>query len=89
MAYGDILSLGVTPDDARRALSEIGFTDVMISSSRSALSGGWKMKLLIVRAMLCQADILLLDEVRLCYIATTVFTCFVRTNFVSIAYQSS
>ena len=30
---------------------------------RNALSGGWKMKLAIIRAMLAKADILLLDEV--------------------------
>jgi len=29
------------------------------------LSGGWKMKLLIIRAMLSRADVLLLDEVDL------------------------
>ena len=28
------------------------------------MSGGWKMKVLILRAMLSRADILLLDEVR-------------------------
>ncbi|CAE7535721.1 elf1 [Symbiodinium microadriaticum] len=63
LRYPDVISVGVSMEAARVALTGIGFTDVMIASSRSMLSGGWKMKLLIVRAMLCKADILLLDEV--------------------------
>lgn len=39
------------------------FTEEMLSMPRSSLSGGWKMKLLIIRAMLSKPDILLLDEV--------------------------
>jgi elongation factor 3 len=49
-------------DEAIATLTEVGFTDEMLSSSRLTLSGGWKMKLLIVRAILSKADILLLDE---------------------------
>ena len=65
MAHPDIISVGVSVEAARAALSEIGFTETMISSNRAMLSGGWKMKLLIIRAMLCKADILLLDEVQI------------------------
>ena len=43
-------------------LRKLHFTDEMISGPRSALSGGWKMKLLIVRAILAKSDVLLLDE---------------------------
>jgi len=52
-------------EDAAAALTHIGFTENMLTSPRSMLSGGWKMKLLIIRAMLSRADVLLLDEVDL------------------------
>lgn len=51
-------------EEAIAALTNINFTEAMLSSPRSMLSGGWKMKLLIIRAMLSRADVLLLDEVR-------------------------
>ena len=41
-----------------------GLEDVwLLSISVSSLSGGWRMKLALARAMLQRADILLLDEV--------------------------
>ncbi len=43
-------------------LREVGFTDELLAKGVAALSGGWKMKLALVRAMLQKADILLLDE---------------------------
>jgi elongation factor 3 len=43
------------------ALSEVGFTDAMQDRLITELSGGWKMKLALARAMLLNADILLLD----------------------------
>ena len=45
-----------------KALKDISFTDTMLNSPRSNLSGGWKMKVLIIKAILSNADILLLDE---------------------------
>ena len=54
--------VNVTVDQARAALKAIHFTDVMLAGHRNDLSGGWKMKLAIVRAQLSQADVLLLDE---------------------------
>lgn len=45
-----------------KALSEVGFTHEMQAAPISSLSGGWKMKLALARAMLIKADILLLDE---------------------------
>jgi elongation factor 3 len=58
----DLKDVGVTREEARKALTDINFTEEMIESPRSALSGGWKMKVLIIRAMLSKADVLLLDE---------------------------
>lgn len=43
-------------------LKSVGFTDTMLGTAISSLSGGWKMKLSLVRAQLFGADILLLDE---------------------------
>ena len=63
MKRKDMSDANVTRKEAVDSLAAIGFTNVMLDSPRSALSGGWKMKLLIVRAMLCKADIILMDEV--------------------------
>jgi ATPase subunit of ABC transporter with duplicated ATPase domains len=52
----------ITRKDAATALRAVGFTKEMLSAPRSALSGGWKMKLLIVKAMLSKPNVLLLDE---------------------------
>jgi len=62
LACKALVGLNVTTEDIVKALSNIGFTDTMLTSPRSQLSGGWKMKLLIIRAMLSNADVLLLDE---------------------------
>ena len=58
----DLAGTGVTKDQILEALKKIKFTDEMIAGPRSGLSGGWMMKLIIVRAMLSKADILLMDE---------------------------
>ena len=47
----------------RDQLAEVGFDDVRQSDIVGGLSGGWKMKLELARAMLYNADLLLLDEV--------------------------
>lgn len=47
---------------AEHKLKEYGFTDMIMRMPIAALSGGWKMKLALARAMLMGADILLLDE---------------------------
>lgn len=62
LATPGLVALGVTEAEAREALTNIFFTEQMLTSPRSSLSGGWKMKLLIIRAMLMRADVLLLDE---------------------------
>jgi elongation factor 3 len=43
-------------------LASVGFDDERQAQSIGSLSGGWKMKLALARAMLFKADILLLDE---------------------------
>lgn len=53
---------GVTRNDVVEMLTSIGFTEHMQTSPITSLSGGWKMKLALARAMLRKADILLLDE---------------------------
>ena len=40
----------------------MGFTESMQAQPVASLSGGWKMKLALARAMLMKADIMLLDE---------------------------
>lgn len=47
----------------REQLLEVGFDDARQSEIVAGLSGGWKMKLELARAMLYNADLLLLDEV--------------------------
>ena len=47
----------------REQLLEVGFDDARQADVVGGLSGGWKMKLELARAMLYNADLLLLDEV--------------------------
>lgn len=47
----------------RDQLMAVGFDDARQSDTVGGLSGGWKMKLELARAMLYNADLLLLDEV--------------------------
>ncbi|EPX70825.1 translation elongation factor eEF3 [Schizosaccharomyces octosporus yFS286] len=49
-------------EDVVKALKENSFTDELIAKPIGALSGGWKMKLALTRAMFKNPDILLLDE---------------------------
>lgn len=51
----------------RAQLLEVGFDDNRQAELVGGLSGGWKMKLELARAMLYNADLLLLDEVS-CYV---------------------
>eukprot|EP00898_Chlorokybus_atmophyticus_P003897 jgi/Chlat1/4508/Chrsp29S04441 len=43
-------------------LTSVGFTEEMQKAPVASLSGGWRMKLALARAMLYKADIMLLDE---------------------------
>ncbi|KAI0193859.1 ABC transporter [Astrocystis sublimbata] len=49
-------------DEVVARLNEFGFTEAMVSGEITALSGGWKMKLALCRAVFEAPDILLLDE---------------------------
>ncbi|TFK22680.1 elongation factor 3 [Coprinopsis marcescibilis] len=51
-----------TDEETIEALAAVGFSDERQAQSIGSLSGGWKMKLALARAMLFKADILLLDE---------------------------
>ncbi|TID26838.1 ARM repeat-containing protein [Venturia nashicola] len=57
-------SVGITTSqpDVEKTLNEFGFDNGMLSGPITALSGGWKMKLALARAVFEQPDILLLDE---------------------------
>lgn len=54
---------GVPRAKIRDQLLEVGFDDERQNDTVGGLSGGWKMKLELARAMLYNADLLLLDEV--------------------------
>lgn len=54
---------GVPRSKIREQLLEVGFDEARQADIVGGLSGGWKMKLELARAMLYNADLLLLDEV--------------------------
>jgi elongation factor 3 len=65
--YADekLQALGCTKEQIREVLSTVGFVPdgkAKPDHAVSTLSGGWRMKLALARAMLQKADILLLDE---------------------------
>ncbi|OIW32042.1 ARM repeat-containing protein [Coniochaeta ligniaria NRRL 30616] len=49
-------------EDVVKQLTEFGFDERMVTGEITALSGGWKMKLALCRAVFEAPDILLLDE---------------------------
>jgi elongation factor 3 len=51
-----------TKEEIIETLASVGFSDERQAQAIGSLSGGWKMKLALARAMLFKADILLLDE---------------------------
>ncbi|KAG9019271.1 hypothetical protein FRB90_004540 [Tulasnella sp. 427] len=53
---------GVSRELIRDQLLAVGFDDDRQAQTVGSLSGGWKMKLELARAMLYKADVLLLDE---------------------------
>jgi ABC-type dipeptide/oligopeptide/nickel transport system ATPase subunit len=54
---------GISRIKIQAQLREVGFDDARQADIVGGLSGGWKMKLELARAMLYNADLLLLDEV--------------------------
>lgn len=77
---------GVPRSKIRDQLLEVGFDDSRQAEIVGGLSGGWKMKLELARAMLYNADLLLLDEV--CSIAPSFAKLSLTTPFPPKAYQS-
>ena len=51
-----------SPERILEKLEAAGFDEAMRGSPITALSGGWKMKLALTRAILLDADVLLMDE---------------------------
>lgn len=60
-----IQAMNISKEEVRKTLATVGFTmdgKAKPEHAVSTLSGGWRMKLALARAMLQRADILLLDE---------------------------
>merc|ERR1712038_949019 len=60
-----IQAMQIPKEEVRKVLASVGFTEdgkAKPDHAVSTLSGGWRMKLALARAMLQKADILLLDE---------------------------
>eukprot|EP00850_Spirogloea_muscicola_P015200 SM000114S24163 [mRNA] locus=s114:407368:416437:+ [translate_table: standard] len=62
LMLADPLIKGVNKEKVVDTLKSVGFDDEKLKLPITALSGGWKMKLAIARAMIYGADVLLLDE---------------------------
>jgi elongation factor 3 len=56
------VNVTTTQAEVEAQLAEFGFTPEMTANQITALSGGWKMKLALARAVFENPDILLLDE---------------------------
>lgn len=54
--------MNLTESQIEESLKSFGFKELMIHNGVSTLSGGWRMKLALSRAMMQKADILLMDE---------------------------
>mmetsp|Transcript_1522 Transcript_1522/g.2030 ORF Transcript_1522/g.2030 Transcript_1522/m.2030 type:complete len:931 (+) Transcript_1522:518-3310(+) len=57
-----IQACGVERDAVAGMMLKVGFSEKMLGDAVTTLSGGWRMKLALSRAMLQRADVLLLDE---------------------------
>ena len=55
-------SLELSNDEVKSTLLEFGFNEEQLTGPITSLSGGWKMKLALARAVFEKPDILLLDE---------------------------
>eukprot|EP00039_Didymoeca_costata_P001080 m.49517 g.49517 ORF g.49517 m.49517 type:complete len:1026 (+) comp10618_c1_seq1:106-3183(+) len=69
LEFPAIAALGATEQQVRDVLKRVGFSEGKSAGAGgdcddpiSSLSGGWRMKLALARAMLQKADILLMDE---------------------------
>lgn len=71
--YEDKKLAGTPKSEIIERLKEVGFDDKRQTDVVGGLSGGWKMKLELARAMLYNADLLLLDEVCGAFTSADVF----------------
>ena len=55
-------STGKSREACVASLKELDFTETMMDGTIGELSGGWQMKLRLIRAILMEPDIFLLDE---------------------------
>ena len=55
-------NIKIPEDEVRKTLDSFGFVPEQVNGVITALSGGWKMKLALARAVFSEPDILLLDE---------------------------
>ena len=60
--FSDPKLAGNSRETVVSVLASVGFDEDFRARPVSSLSGGWKMKLALARAMLLKADLLLLDE---------------------------
>jgi len=73
---------GIPRSKIASQLQEVGFDESRQAEIVGGLSGGWKMKLELARAMLYNADLLLLDEVNRSHLQapTGFLTCHALAN---------
>lgn len=60
--HATVGEMGVDLQACKDMLIKVEFTEEMLAMPITSLSGGWRMKLALARAMLRNADILLMDE---------------------------
>jgi elongation factor 3 len=82
--FSDPALAGVPRSKIQDQLVDVGFDHPRQADTVGGLSGGWKMKLELARAMLYNADLLLLDEV----IVTFSILYYLLTSVISPAYES-